>query len=80
MRPSSRSRLAIYTTNLIDSLNGAFRKFTSYSEQYPNRDSALKVIYLAVNEAWKRWTKVIHNWKEALNRIAFMFEDRMPKA
>ena len=72
-------RKVMYTTNLIESVNSVIRKFTRNRKQYPNRDSALKMIYLAINEASKRWTKAIHNWKEALNHFAIMFEDRMPK-
>ena len=52
---------------------------TRNRKQYPNRDSALKLIYMAINEASKKWTKPIRNWKEALNHFAIMFEGRMPK-
>ena len=69
----------MYTTNLIESVNSVIRKFTRNRKQYPNRDSALKMIYLATGEASKRWTKAIHNWKEALNHFAIMFQERMPK-
>jgi transposase-like protein len=71
-------RKVMYTTNLIESVNSVIRKFTRNRKQYPNRESALKMIYMAVNEASKRWTKALHNWKEALNHFAIMFEDRMP--
>lgn len=71
-------RKAIYTTNLIESVNSVIRKFTRNRKQYPNRDSALKLIYMAINEASKKWTKPIRNWKEALNHFAIMFEGRMP--
>jgi putative transposase len=72
-------RKAVYTTNAIESVNSVIRKFTRNRKQYPNRDSALKLIYMAINEASKKWTKPIRNWKEALNHFAIMFEDRMPK-
>ncbi len=72
-------RKVMYTTNLIESVNSVIRKFTRNRKQYPNRDSALKMIYMAISEASKRWTKALHNWKEALNHFAIMFEDRMPK-
>lgn len=72
-------RKATYTTNAIESVNSVIRKFTRNRKQYPNRDSALKLIYMAINEASKKWTKPIRNWKEALNHFAIMFEGRMPK-
>jgi putative transposase len=71
-------RKAIYTTNAIESVNSVIRKFTRNRKQYPNADSALKVVYLAIHEASKRWTLPIKGWKEALNHFAILFEDRLP--
>ena len=72
-------RKATYTTNVIESVNSVIRKFTRNRKQYPNRDSAMKLIYMAIHEASKKWTMPIPKWKEALNHFAIMFEDRMPK-
>ena len=72
-------RKATYTTNVIESVNSVIRKFTRNRKQYPNRDSALKLIYMAIHEASKRWTMPIPKWKEALNHFAIMFAERMPK-
>jgi|SRR5579863_3926636 len=71
-------RKVIYTTNAIESVNSVIRKFTRNRKLYPNRDSALKMVYLAINEASKKWTMPIKNWKQALNHFAIMFEGRMP--
>ena len=71
-------RKAIYTTNAIESVNSVIRKFTRNRKIYPNEESALKLIYMAIQEASKRWTMPIRRWKEALNHFAIMFEDRMP--
>ena len=72
-------RKATYTTNTIESVNSTIRKFTRNRKQYPNRDSALKLIFMAIREASKKWTKPIPNWKDALNHFAIQFEGRMPK-
>ena len=72
-------RKATYTTNMIESVNSVIRKFTRNRKQYPNRESALKLIYMAIHEASKKWTMPIPKWKEALNHFAILFEDRMPK-
>ncbi len=72
-------RKAIYTTNAIESVNSVIRKFTRNRKIYPNADSALKLIDMAIREASKRWTMPIPNWKPALNHFALMFEERMPK-
>jgi putative transposase len=71
-------RKAIYTTNAIESVNSVIRKFTRNRKQYPNAASALKLVYLAIHEASKRWTMPIRGWKEALNHFAILFEDRLP--
>ncbi len=72
-------RKAIYTTNAIESVNSVIRKFTRNRKIYPNEDSALKLIYMAISEASKRWTRPIHHWKQALNHFAILYEGRMPE-
>jgi putative transposase len=71
-------RKAIYTTNAIESVNSVIRKFTRNRKQYPNAESALKLVYLAIHEASQRWTMPIHGWKAALNHFAIVFENRLP--
>jgi transposase-like protein len=71
-------RKVIYTTNAIESVNSVIRKFTRNRKQYPNAESAIKLVYLAIHEASKRWTLPIKNWKAALNHFAILFEDRLP--
>ena len=65
-------RKAIYTTNAIESLNRVIRKAIKKRKLFPSDDSARKVVYLAVQQASKKWTMPIRNWKAALNR--FMIE------
>jgi len=71
-------RKAIYTTNAIESVNSVIRKFTRNRKQYPNAESALKLVYLAIHEASKKWTLPIKGWKQALNHFAIVFEGRLP--
>ena len=71
-------RKAIYTTNAIESVNSVIRKFTRNRKQYPNEESALKLVYLAIHEASKKWTMPIRKWREALNHFAIIFENRLP--
>jgi putative transposase len=74
----SAIRKAIYTTNAIESVNSVIRKFTRNRKQYPNGESALKLVYLAIHEASKKWTLPIKGWKAALNHFAIVFEGRLP--
>lgn len=70
-------RKAIYTTNAIESLNSVIRKAIKKRKLFPHDDSAKKVIYLAIEQASKKWTMPIRNWKTALNRFMIEFEDRL---
>jgi putative transposase len=71
-------RKAIYTTNVIESVNSAIRKYTRNRKLYPSADSAVKLTYLAIGEASKKWTLPIPGWKQALNHFAILFEGRLP--
>ena len=70
-------RKAIYTTNAIESLNSVIRKATKKRKLFPTDDSARKVVYLAIQQASKKWTMPIRNWKAALNRFMIEFEERL---
>ena len=70
-------RRAIYTTNAIESLNSVIRKVIKKRKLFPTDDSAKKVIYLAIQEASRKWTMPVRNWKMALNRFMIEFEDRL---
>jgi putative transposase len=72
-------RKAIYTTNAIESVNSVIRKFTRNRKIYPNEESALKLVFMAIREAAKKWTMPIHHWKQALNHFAILYENRMPE-
>ena len=70
-------RKAIYTTNAIESLNRVIRKVIKKRKLFPTDESARKVVYLAIQEASKKWTMPIRYWKAALNRFMIEFEERM---
>jgi len=70
-------RRAIYTTNAIESLNRTLRKVIKNRQAFPTDESILKILYLALNNASKKWTMPIRNWKPALNQFAIAFEGRL---
>jgi putative transposase len=70
-------RKAIYTTNAIESLNSVVRKAVNNRKVFTSEDSAKKVVFLAVEQASRKWTMPIQNWKSALNRFMILFEDRL---
>ncbi|NJM68202.1 MAG: IS256 family transposase, partial [Acaryochloris sp. RU_4_1] len=71
-------RKAIYTTNAIESMNMTLRKVLRNHRVFPNDESAMKVIYLALDNISKKWTMPIRDWKKALGRFAIEFEGRVP--
>ena len=71
-------RKAIYTTNAIESVNSVIRKVIRNRKIFPSERSAIKIIYLAIAQAEKKWTMPIHHWNRALQQFAIKFEDRFP--
>jgi putative transposase len=71
-------RRVIYTTNAIESVNMSLRKIIKNRGSFPTDESALKLLYLALQNITQKWTMPIKEWKAALNRFAILFEDRMP--
>src|ERR1700733_8248190 len=70
-------RKVIYTTNAIESLNMSLRKVTKTRGSFPNDESAVRLLYLALCNISKRWTMPIQNWGAALNRFAIIHQDRL---
>ena len=75
---SPEIRRVIYTTNAIESLNYSLRRTLKTRGSFPNDDSILKILYLAINRVAKKWTMPIRNWKAALNQFVILFGDRVP--
>jgi len=69
-------RRIIYTTNAIESLNSVIRKSIKNRKIFPNDNSAYKIIYLAIEQASRKWSMPIRNWKPAMNRFAIEYDGR----
>jgi len=72
-------RKVIYTTNAIESLNSVIRKATERRKLFPTDQSAMKVVYLAIEQAAKKGSMPIRDWKPALNQFMILYEDRFPE-
>ena len=68
-------RKMIYTTNAIESLNRSLRKIIKTRGSFPTDDAALKLLYLAIQNAGLRWRRPIE-WTAAMNQFAILFGDR----
>lgn len=71
-------RKAIYTTNAIEAINRQIRKVIKTKGLFPNDQAALKLIFLALQNASKKWTMPIREWKQALAQFSILFQDRFP--
>ena len=71
-------RKVVYTTNAVESLNMVLRKLTRNRRIFPNDESALKSLFMAMREASKKWNS-IRGWKPALQSFQLMFGvERVP--
>ena len=72
-------RKMIYTTNCVEALNRSLRKIIKTRGSFPNDESALKLLYLAIKNAGLRWRRGIE-WTAAMGQFALQFGDRFPGA
>jgi len=72
-------RKIIYTTNLIENLNGKIRKYTKNKLSFPNDEALKKSVYLAISEIEKKWYQPIWNWGLIFNQFLTIFEKGLSK-
>jgi transposase-like protein len=58
-------RRAIYTTNAVESKNYQLRQVTKNRSSFSTDDAILKILYLAIRNACKKWTMPIRDWGQA---------------
>jgi putative transposase len=66
-------RKAIYTTNAIEAINRQIRKIIKSKGCFPNDEAVFKLVFLALQNAEKRWTMPIRDWKMAMNQFSILF-------
>lgn len=70
-------RKLIYTTNPIESLNSRVRKTVNGRLVFPTEMALFKALYLAVQEAEKRWTQSTRDWARIFGQLAVYFQERL---
>ena len=70
-------RRIVYTTNSIEAVHRQFRKLTKTKGGFPNDDSLLKLLYMGIINASKKWTMPIQNWNLTVSQLAIFFEGRL---
>ena len=69
-------RTMIYTTNIIENLNGKIRKYTNAKMSFPDDASVLKSVYLALREITRKWNFPVRNWSLVVNQFINIFGER----
>lgn len=65
----SAVRKILYTTNAVESVNSSFRKVTKKGA-FPNENALLKLLYLRINELYKKWNRRSQsNWALVRNQL-----------
>jgi len=72
-------RRIMYTTNTTEAVHRQFRKLTKTKGAFPNENSLLKLLYLGIQNASKKWTMPIRNWALSISQLAIFFEGRLDK-
>lgn len=71
-------RRVIYTTNAIEAFNSSLRKLLQYRGHFPNDESLIKVLYLALRRYEEKWNRSIRDWNAVLGQMAIYFPGRLP--
>lgn len=72
-------RKAIYTSNVIESVNSALRKVTNGKGSFSSVNSVYKLLYLRVEELKEKWNKPIPNWDKISLQLAEIYGERFTK-
>jgi putative transposase len=70
-------RKVIYTTNIIESVHRQFRTLTKTKGGFSNDESLLKLLFMGIQNAQKKWTMPIRNWSLTISQLAIYFEGRL---
>lgn len=75
---SPEIRRIIYTTNSIEAVNRQLRKVIKNRGSFPTDQAALKLLWLALDRASRKWKAPIKDWPRALQQFAIMFPGQVP--
>ena len=72
-------RKIIYTTNAVESLHMTLRKVTKNRGSFPTQESAVKLLYLALQQVSKKW-QFVQSWPQALRQFTIRWPERIEQA
>jgi len=72
-------RKVIYTTNAIENINSQLRNIIKTRGHFPSDEAASKLIWLALQNITAKWSRSAHDWKQAMNQFAILYDDRFSR-
>lgn len=73
-------RRILYTTNAIEALNATLRRAVRARGHFPTDEAALKLLFLVLNRAEKKWKMGPREWIMAKAQFAILFGERFTRA
>ena len=70
-------RRVIYTTNMLESVNGQLRKVTKNKRVFPTDEAVFKALYLQIQYIVRKWSMPIRDWNTAMAHFMIKFEGRI---
>ena len=65
------------TTNIIEGFHRQLRKATKTKTMFPSDQALEKMLYLASQNAIKKWTQRYRNWDLIINQLTIFFPERI---
>ena len=62
-----------------ESVHRQFRKLTKTKDTFPSENSLMKLLYMGIQNASKKWTMPVWNWSLTVSQPAIFFEGRLDK-
>ena len=72
----TKIRKAIYTLNVVKSVNLTLRKVTRDKGSFSNEESVYKLLYLRIKELKEKWVQSIRNFKIIKLQLIEIFGNR----
>ena len=69
--------ITTFTINIkvIESVHRQFRKLTKTKGAFPNENSLLKLLYMGIQNASKKWTMPVRNRSLTISQLSIFFKE-----
>ncbi len=77
MKDVLQGSLEAELSNTIESVNRSIRKVARQKSIFPTNDSALKMVFLALQGRVKKWTMRVRDWNMIIGQLSIHFGERV---